>query len=252
MQSILEPAVRCHSVHIVVATKTVLQIQALSLLIGSSSYQVDGSKSWMTRITPLSHSIQPNLSVSLPHCAIATSVSDPRQDEKIIASKKIRFYPQNESAYFDALALYRRSYNLAVERIRNGDHKDKSSQFINMRPAIKAQVIQKQQATGRAYNSLISDNGTLAASKTFKAVCSKNKKVNGAKSGCSEIRFKRRKGSVHSFSLDRLSVGLNPCVKALGTIDLTEDVSIEAIDRSCTMTCDNGRWFIQRTTSYRA
>ncbi|WP_422452383.1 hypothetical protein, partial [Endozoicomonas sp. ALC066] len=114
-----------------------------------------------------------------------------------------------------------------------------------MRPAIKAQVKQEQKESGRAYNSLVSDNGTLAAATTFKAVCEHNKKLKGAKEGFAEISFKSRKGSRHSFSIDRLPKGLNPCVQALGKIHLTEDVPAEAIGKSCVITYDKGRWFIQ-------
>lgn len=212
---------------------------------GLLNYQVVESKYWMTRITPLKHSTPQNLSVSLPLSAIATTAKDPLKGAKIIASKKIRFYPENKAAYRDALALYRRSYNLAVERFRNDDYKDENGKFINMRPAIKARVEQEQKESERAYNSLISDNGTLAAATTFKAVCSKNKKRKGEKSGFSTICFKSRKGSMHSFSIDRLPKGLNPCVKALGKIHLTESVPSEAIGKSCIITCDKGRWFIQ-------
>ena len=212
---------------------------------GLLNYQVDGSKSWMTRITPLSRSTPLNLSVLLPRSAIAITENAPLKGVKVIASKKIRFYPENKVAYFDALALYRRSYNLAVERFRNDDYKDENGKFINMRPAIKTQVEQEQKEAGRAYNSLVSDNGTLAAATTFNAVCSNNKKLKGAKSGFSEIGFKSRKGSKHSFSIDRLPKGLHPCVKALGKIHLTETVPSEAIGKSCIITCDKGRWFIQ-------
>lgn len=225
--------------------RTDLPDQALSLLNGSLNYQVDASKFWMTRITPLNHSTPPSLSVLLPRSAIAITESAPLSGVRIITSKKIRFYPENESAYRDALALYRRSYNLAAERFRNDDYKDENGKFINMRPTIKAQVEQEQREAGRAYNSIISDNGTLAAATTFKAVCSKNKALKGAKSGFSEIRFKSRKGTKHSFSIDRLPVGLSPCVKALGKIHLTESVPSEAIGKSCIITCDKGRWFIQ-------
>lgn len=114
-----------------------------------------------------------------------------------------------------------------------------------MRPSIKKQVEREQKESGRVYNSIISDNGTLAAATTFKAVCNKNKKQKGNKSGFSKINFKSRKGSKHSFSIDRLPKGLNPCVKALGKIHLTESIPSEAIDKSCIITCDKGRWFIQ-------
>ncbi|MFT6903882.1 MAG: putative transposase [Oleiphilaceae bacterium] len=216
-----------------------------SLLNGLLNYQVDRSKFWMEKVRPLNPSTQQSLLVSLPHSAIHTMANDQPKDAVILASKKIRFYPQNKHAYFDALSLYRRSYNLAVERYREGTYKDADGKFINLRPAIKAQTKQEQEASNRAYNSLISDNGTLAAKTTFVAVCKKNKSLKGAKSGFSQLNFKSRKGCVHSFSIDRLPVGLNPCVKALGKIHLTEEVPPEAIDRSCVITHDKGRWYIQ-------
>ncbi len=225
--------------------KIALPYQDSNLSNGSSNYLEDKSKFWMTRITPVQPLIPKSLSVSLPHSAIATTESVPLKGAKIIASKKIRFFPENESAYRDALALYRRSYNIAVERFRNDNYRDQKGKFLNMRPAIKAQVEEEQRESGRAYNSLISDNGTLAAGVTFKAVCSKNKKLKGEKTGFSEIGFKSRKGSKHSFSIDRLPKGLSPCVNALGKIHLTEKVPTEAVGKSCVITCDKGRWFIQ-------
>ena len=224
-----------------------LQDQGSSLSGGSLSYQEEESKFWMTRIVPVpaKRSIPTNLSALLPLSAIATTEKDQPKGVKVIASKKIRFYPENKSAYFDALALYRRSYNIAVNLFRTDKYKDEKGKFINMRPAIKAQVEQEQKESGRAYNSIISDNGTLAAATTFKAVCANNKKLKGKKEGFSEIGFKSRKGSVHSFSIDRLPKGLNPCVNALGRIHITEKVPAEAIGKSCTITCDKGRWFLQ-------
>lgn len=216
-----------------------------SLSSGLLNYQVAESKCWMTRIVPLKHSTLPNLSVLLPLSATVTTVKDPLKGAKIVASKKIRFYPENKVAYHDALVLYRRSYNLAVERFRNDDYKDKNGKFINMRPAIKAQVEKEQKDAGRAYNSLVSDNGTLAAATTFRAVCGQNKKRKGKESSFSTIGFKSRKGSMHSFSIDRFPKGLNPCERALGKIHLTESVPSEAIGKSCIITCDKGRWFIQ-------
>ncbi|UYM17226.1 RNA-guided endonuclease TnpB family protein [Endozoicomonas euniceicola] len=225
--------------------KTGSHDQDSNLSSGSLNYQEDKSKFWMTRMVPVKPLISMSLSVSLPRSATATTESVPLKGAKIVASKRIRIYPENEPAYRDALALYRRSYNLAVERFRNDKYKDENGKFINMRPSIKAQVEKEQKDNGRAYNSIISDNGTLAAATTFKSVCSKNKKLKGASGGFSEISFKSRKGSRHSFSIDRLPKGLNPCVNALGRIHLTEEVPAEAIGKSCVITCDKGRWFIQ-------
>ena len=225
--------------------KTASPAQGLNSSNISLNYQVDRSKYWMIKIKPLKPLTQQSLSVSLPRSAIATTEKDRPIGAKVIASKKIRFYPENRRAYADALALYRRSYNLAAEIFINDNYKDEAGKFINMRPSIKAKVLLEQKDTGRAYNSLVSDNGTLAAAKTFKAVCKKNKSKKGDTSGFSQMRFKSRKGSTHSFSIDRFPKGGHPCVKALGKIRLTEKVPPEAIDKSCIITCDKGRWFIQ-------
>lgn len=223
-----------------------------SLSRDSLNYRVDESKFWMIRMTPLNHSIQQSLLVSLPHSATVTTENDPLKDAKVIASKKIRFYPENESAYFDALALYRRSYNLAVERIKSDTFKDNDGKWRNLRPSIKAQVEREQAESERAYNSIISDNGTLDAYVTLRAVIKKNKALAADKKrglrldeNFSEVSFKSRKGAKHSFSIDRLPNGLNPCVRVLGRIDLTESIPNEAIGKRCIITCDKGRWFIQ-------
>ena len=73
----------------------------------------------------------------------------------------------------------------------------------------------------------------------------KNKKLKGSKSGFTSLKFKSRKGRKHSFSMDRMPKGLNPAIKALGKIHLTESIPQEAINKSCIITYDKGRWFIQ-------
>jgi hypothetical protein len=166
-------------------------------------------------------------------------------EEKVIASKKIRFYPENITAYNEALTLYRRAYNLAVECYTNEKHIDENGKFKNLRPQIKAQCKEEQEAKGAIYNSIIVDNAVLQALTTFKAVMSKNKKLKGSKSGFASLKFKSRKGSKHSFSMDRMPKGLNPANRVLGKIHLTESVPNEAINKSCIITYDKGRWFIQ-------
>ena len=163
----------------------------------------------------------------------------------MIASKKIRFYPQNSEFYHQALTLYRRAYNLAVECYIGGNYKNEEGKFKNLRPQIKSQCKEEQIAKGAIYNSIIVDNAVLQALTTFKAVITKNKNMKGLKSGFASLRFKSRKGSKHSFSIDRMPKGLNPAVKALGKINLTESIPEEAINKSCIITLDKGRWFIQ-------
>ena len=162
-----------------------------------------------------------------------------------IAVKKIRFYPENERAYFDLLSLFRRTYNLAVEQYINDEHKDDEGNWRNLRPEIKAIAKPEFESSNRAYNSLVADNGVLAAKATFKSVCKKNKALKGASSGFSKISFKSRKDSEQTFTLDRFPKGQHPCVKALGKIKLTEKVPEECFDKSCSVTFKNGRWFIQ-------
>ncbi len=169
-----------------------------------------------------------------------------QRDGKIaIVSKKIRFYPEREDRYFQALTLYRRAYNLAVAHYLNDTYKDENGKFRNLRPEIKEQCKQEQEENGFAYNSIIVDNAVLSALTTFKAVMSQNKKKKGDKSGFSTIRFKSRKSDIHSFSIDRMPKGLNPAIKVLGKIHLTENIPSEAINKSATITYNKGRWFLQ-------
>ena len=167
------------------------------------------------------------------------------KDGKIVASKKIRFYPENTEAYHQALILYRRAYNLAIAIYLNNEHIGKDGKFKNLRPQIKEQCKQEQKEKGAIYNSIIVDNAVLQALTTFKSIMAKNKKLKGSKSGFASPKFKSRKGVKHSFSMDRMPKGLNPAVNSLGKIHLTESIPQEAINKSCIITYDKGRWFIQ-------
>ncbi len=167
------------------------------------------------------------------------------EKERITASKKIRFYPENSTAYHQALTLYRRAYNLAIECYINDKYLNEDGKFKNLRPQIKEQCKAEQEESKSIYNSIIVDNGVLQALTTFKAIMAKNKRLKGSKTGFASLRFKSRKGAKHSFSIDRMPKGLNPAVKALGKIHLTETVPQEAINKSCIITYDKGRWFIQ-------
>lgn len=197
---------------------------------------------WMSRLTPTNTLTPTPLSVLLPASATATMESA-AQSAVVKASKKIRFYPAQPSKYHEALFLYRRAYNLAIERYKDGTHLDDNGKSINLRPWVKSVIKPEQEASGRAYNSLICDNAVREAKTTFQSVIKKNRGKK-AKDGLSTLHFKSRKGDIHSFRMCRLPAGLSPAVKALGKITLTESVPDEAVDQSVTMTFDKGRWFI--------
>ena len=166
------------------------------------------------------------------------------KEAETLASKKIRIYPKDTKKYEEALSIYRRSYNLAVERYKGDSYKDDNGKWRNLRPEIKQIVKEECESDGRVYNSIIVDNAVLSARQAFKAACSRNKKHKGGKGGFSEIKFKSRKSTRQSFSMDRLPKGLNPAIRALGKIHITEEVPDEAINKSFTVTRERGRWYI--------
>jgi len=193
---------------------------------------------WKRVLTPKTL-IPTSLSVSLPASAIPTTEKGQQNEkERITASKKIRFYPEDSIAYHQALTLYRRAYNLAVECYTNDKYLNEDGKFKNLRPQIKEQCKAEQEESDSIYNSVIVDNGVLQALTTFKAVMAKNKRLKGSKMGFASLNFKSRKGAKHSFSIDRMPKGLNPAVKALGKIHLTKTIPQEAINKSCIISYD--------------
>jgi len=94
------------------------------------------------------------------------------------------------------------------------------------------------------YNSLIADNGVLESKKTFSVVCDKNKKNKGNSKGFSSMSFKSRKGTKHSFKIDRLPKHGMPFKRVLGNITITENIPEEAIGKTAIITCDKNRWFL--------
>lgn len=218
----------------------------LGLSNGLLNYQVDESRSWMTRITPLNHSTPQSLSVLLPRSAIATTESVLLKGAKVIASKKIRFYPENESAYREALTLYRRSYNLAVEYLNSG--KDLvDGKKIDIRPGIRAITKQEQEEKGAIYHNELPNEAVREAKDKLFAVIKNNKKLaqQGAKSGYSSLGFKSRKSAVQTFNFPKFPKGKNIAARALGEVTLTEVLPEECFMRACKVTCDKGRWFLQ-------
>ena len=187
---------------------------------GLSNYTEEKSLHWKRTLKPKNNLIQKNLSVLLPASATHTTGKGQQLEENLIkTSKKVRFYPKNEEKYFQALSLYRRAYNLTIAKFKDNLFIDKDGEFINLRPEIKELCKKEQVENEKIYNSIIVDNAVLSAQKTIKIIMKKNK---GGKNGYHQARFKSKKGDIHSFAIDRMPKGLNPVVRVLGKISLSE------------------------------
>ncbi|MEZ9709412.1 RNA-guided endonuclease InsQ/TnpB family protein [Vibrio breoganii] len=186
------------------------------------------------------------LSVSLPRFATHTTAEEAIKGAKVVATKKIRFYPENKQGYEEALALYRRSYNIAVELINNGKDFVDGKKF-DIRPQIRSQVAAEQEENGRIYNNELPNEAVREATDKLKAVIKKNKSLakQGAKSGYASLGFKSRKGVVHTFNFPKFPKGKNIAIKALGRVTLTEELPAECFMKACKVTRDKGRWFLQ-------
>ena len=205
---------------------------------------MEQSNYWKKTIAPKKSLIQPNLSDLLHPSVIAITEKAPQKSGKIIATKKIRIYPQNKKAYNEALALHRRAYNLAMANYIDKSYFDENGKLKNLRMEVKSIVKPESFKNKTIYNSLISDNGVLEAKQTFGIVLSNNKKNKGNKTGFSSLKFKSRKGIKHSFKIDRLPKDGMPFKRALGKIEITEKIPEEAINKTATITCDKNRWFL--------
>ena len=194
---------------------------------------------WMTALKPLSSPVA--FDVTLPAASLDIKNNQP---VTIKATKKIRFYPESESKYIQALMLYRRAYNLAISRYIEGSHKDEDGKLSDLRPWVKFACKLEQEKKGHIYNSLICDNAVREAKATLLALAKKNKGKRYDQPGFARLHYKSRKGDIHSFRMCRMPAGLSPAVKALDKIHLTETVPQEAIDQAVTVTFDKGRWFI--------
>lgn len=166
------------------------------------------------------------------------------QDAKVITTKKIRIYPQCEDKYHQMLCVYRRAYNLAVEKYKTGAYKDVNGKSIDIRPEIRSIIKYECDISGSVYDVNVIHDAVRKAGQTFSIICGKNKKLKGATTGFSEIHFKSRKGKVHTFTIDKMPKGLSPCVMSLGKVYVTESVPEEAIGKQVAVTYDHGRWYM--------
>ncbi|HHD80402.1 MAG TPA: transposase [Campylobacterales bacterium] len=191
------------------------------------------------------NSIPKSLLVSLPASAIPITEKGQLKEEKTQKiCKKIRFYPENELGYHQMLTLYRRAYNLSIEKYKNNEYKDENGLWRDLRKEVRFQCEEEQKNKNSVYNSNVVNEAVLSAKKSFKAILKYNKKIKDNKKRAT-LKFKSRKNPISSFIIDRMPKGLNPALKTLGKIFLTESIPNEAIGKSCIITYNKGRWFIQ-------
>jgi putative transposase len=162
-----------------------------------------------------------------------------------LATRKIRIYPKNELKFKQALSLFRRAYNLATACYINDEWRDEDGKAINLRPSIKQVCRAEQLDNGGIYNSIIVDNAVLKAKETFLKIikCNKSNKTNHSMS------FKSRKHSRQTFAVDRLSVSKMVAPRAIGEFDSAEQIGDESINKSCSISFERGRWYIQVLTN---
>lgn len=215
---------------------SMLWLPRTTIETNSTSFITETSDFWCSVLKP----VQPmSVGAKVYHTPVELV-----QTSKVIATKKIRIYPENEDKYHQMLCVYRRAYNLAVEKYKTGTYKDENGKSIDIRPEIREIIKGECDVSGSVYDVNIIHDAVRKAGQAFSTICKKNKKLKGASSGFSEIHFKSRKGKVHTFTLDKMPKGLNPCVRSLGKIYVTESVPVEAIGKQVVVTYDHGRWYI--------
>ncbi len=208
------------------------------------NFQETSSNFWKKVITPKIPFNQENISNLKTPKVIAITENAIVEDIKVITTKKIRIYPQNLKAYEQALILHRRAYNLAMSHYINNTYKDNTGKARNLRPEIRDIIKKECEENNFIFNSIIADNGALHARETFNSVCKNNIKNKGNKTGFAKLKYKSKKGTVHSFKIDRLSLDGNIFKKDLGKIHITEKIPQEAYGKTCVITCDKKRWYI--------
>ena len=208
------------------------------------NFQEASSNFWKKVITPKIPFNQEGISNLKTPKIIAITDNAIVEDIKVVTTKKIRIYPQNLKAYEEALILHRRAYNLAMSHYINDTYKDEEGKLKNLRPEIRDITKKECEENKTIYSSNIVDNAVLHAKQTFNSVCDKNKKNKGNKSCFSKLKYKSKKGTTHSFKIDRLPLSGYPYSTILGKAHITEKIPQEAYDKTCVITCDKKRWYI--------
>lgn len=201
----------------------------------SSNYQVDESKFWKKTLIPKNLTPQ-TLLVSSQALSTLTTVKEQQKEEKIVVTRKIRIFPENENKYFQALHTYRLAYNMAVKYLNEG------KEINGLRETIKQEI--KDLYENDTHNESVYDVNLIyeavrKCSNNFLAQLKKFKKTNKP----FKFSFMSWKHSPKYFICLKLGEKGKIYPRQLGNVYYTEDIPEEAIGRNTIISYDNGEWY---------
>lgn len=152
------------------------------------------------------------------------------ENQKVITSKKIRIYPENEDLYFNALHLHRRAYNLTIEAFKNG---------INPSSELRSKISLQCKKEFSVFNTNLIQEAYRKACTTRVAIIRKRK----LKQKC-DYSFMSWKNSTRYFLVNKLGKKGTIYTKSLGNLICSEEIPDEAILKSAIVTYNHGQWFV--------
>lgn len=163
----------------------------------------------------------------------------PKEERTIIATKKIRVFPKDESRFIQALHTYRLAYNLTVEAI-NAKEKLGSDLRRSITDKIKVTYINDASPGHYVYSVDLIHEAYRKCEGAHRAQLKKFK----AKGTPFTMRFMSWKYSPRYFMVKRLAKSGFPYPKQLGEIFLAETLPEESFDKSAVVKYENGQWYM--------
>jgi len=165
--------------------------------------------------------------------SLASSLASvtPTTANEVVAVRKIRIYPDNERLYWRTLHAARRAYNLAIDAHKRRDGR---SQTIVRREIVNAVRDIFQDVPAVALDEAVNESYRTKSSII-------RRRTSGEK--C-DYRFRCRKDTKHSFTVQKLSKSGTPYPTLLGGVRLTEEISDRAVGSLADVIYEDGRWFL--------
>ena len=224
-------------------TKTELPDRATPSSKRLLNYQEEELSFWKKTVLP--KNLTPNrLSVSL-QATLTHIMGSGRQVEKrkMLTSKKVRVFPEDETKMIRALHTYRRAYNITIEAINNNE--PTSSE---LRRRILETIREEDDG-----NHLVDVNMIYEAYRKAVTSFQNGLKKFKATGKPFKLSFMSWKYSPRYFINIKLSKnGQFP--RIMGKIHYTETIPDEAFGKQCIMKYENGEWYVclQQSTTISA